>query len=99
MIKVKILSKCEHCDGKAYLPFKEAIDSKGEKYMQFLPCPKCQGSGMTGKCINLTEFKQLLEQSECPHEHVSQIGGYHFSAGEVWDDLVYVCDDCGKVLD
>ena len=99
MIKVKILSKCEHCDGKAYLPFKEAVDFKGETYMQYLPCPKCHGSGMTGKWIILPEFQKLLKEAECPHEHVSQIGSFHFSAGEVWDDIQDVCDDCGEVLD
>lgn len=29
MVKVKVLSKCEHCDGKANFPFKEDVDYKG----------------------------------------------------------------------
>jgi hypothetical protein len=96
--KVKILSKCSYCDGKAYLPEGEAVDTKGEVYMRFLPCPKCHGSGLSGKWINLYELKQLLGQSVCPHEHVSNNGGHHFSAGEVWDDIEEVCSDCGEAL-
>ena len=97
--KVKILSKCAYCDGQAYLPGGMDVDSKGEKYMRYLPCPTCHGSGLSGKWINLSDFKQLLEGSECPHAHVSRNGGHHFSAGEVWDDIEEVCDDCGQVLD
>jgi len=26
-------------------------------------------------------------------------GGFHFSAGDVWDDLTLVCMDCGANLD
>ncbi len=37
-------------------------------------------------------------QAQCPHKHSSPRGGYHFYAGEVWDDIVEVCDDCGVVL-
>ncbi len=39
---------------------------------------------------------------ECPHRRTTTVttGGYHYSAGEVWDDLrdVIVCLDCGKQL-
>ena len=93
IIKVQILSKCSYCDGKAYLPAGMDVDYKGEKYQRFLPCPKCHGAGLSGKWINLTEFQQLLEQAECSHEHVSRNGGHHFSGGEVWNNLVDVCDD------
>ena len=99
IVKVKILSKCSYCDGQAYLPSHMDVDIKGDKYMRYLPCPKCKGSGLSGKWINLTEFQQLLEQAECPHEHVLRNGGHHFSAGEVWDDIEEVCSDCGEVLD
>ena len=34
----------------------------------------------------------------CPHKHVSMVGGMHFSAGDVWDDIEEVCEDCGMVL-
>jgi len=38
-------------------------------------------------------------QASCAHEHTSFLGGWHFSAGEVWDDINEVCDDCGANLD
>ena len=38
-------------------------------------------------------------QAACPHQHTSFTGGWHFSGGEVWDDLTEVCDDCGANLD
>jgi hypothetical protein len=98
-IKVKILSICSVCKGISYLPAGEAVDTKGEVYMRYLPCTKCHGSGMSGTWINLYEFKQLLQQAECPHEHVVSNGGHHYSEGEIWDDLKEVCSDCGEILD
>ena len=98
MVKVKILSKCSYCEGKAYLPFKEDVDTKGEKYMRYLPCPGCHGSGQASKWIPLPEFQQLIQES-CAHEHVTSNGGFHFTAGEIWDDIAEVCSDCGKALD
>ncbi len=44
MIKVHILDRCKHCDRQAYLPIGEAESYTGEKYMQYEPCPQCQGS-------------------------------------------------------
>lgn len=34
-------------------------------------------------------------QKQCLHKHTSTHGGWHFSAGEVWDDITEICDDCG----
>ena len=99
MVKVKVLSKCTFCDGKAYLPAGKDVDYKRQEYERFSPCPKCHGSGMVAKWITLPEFQKLLKEAECSHEHVSQTGGFHFSAGEVWDDIEEVCSDCGEVLD
>ena len=87
MVKVKVLLKCEYCDGKAYLPFMETVDNDGRKYMQYLPCPRCHGSGLFPKWIDLAEYKLLLEQETCPHEHISRTGIHHFSGGEVWNDI------------
>jgi hypothetical protein len=98
-IKVKILSKCQDCDGQAYLPSNMGVDSRGEEYQRYLPCPKCAGSSNTEKWITLPELQKLLKESECPHEHVSQTGGFHFSGGEVWDDVKEYCRDCGELLD
>lgn len=43
------------------------------------------------------------QQEECPHRRTTAVsyGGYHFEAGQVWDDLfeVTVCLDCGKQLE
>ena len=100
MVKVKVITKCTFCDGKAYLPSGMGVDyGGGGEYQRYLPCHKCNGSGKTGKWITLPGFQQLLKETECPHEHVSQTGAYTFSAGEVWDDVQEVCDDCGEVLD
>ena len=38
-------------------------------------------------------------QAQCPHTHTSFHGGYHFSAGDVWDDVTEICIDCGANLD
>jgi hypothetical protein len=38
-------------------------------------------------------------QAKCPHLHTRMFGGFHFTAGEVWDDLTLICLDCGANLD
>jgi hypothetical protein len=38
-------------------------------------------------------------QAKCPHLHSTIYGAYHFSAGEVWDDIKELCDECGASLD
>lgn len=98
-IKVRVLTKCEDCNGKAYLPAGETEDLQGRLYTRFLPCPHCEGTGLAGKWVELPEFMTLLEQSKCGHEHISTTGGFHLTAGEVWDDLQDICNNCGKVLD
>ncbi len=37
MIKIQILDRCPHCEGKAYLPIAEDTNDKGEKYIRHLP--------------------------------------------------------------
>jgi hypothetical protein len=49
------------------------------------------------KWVDLDEFIKLLPQGECPHEHTSTNVGFHFTAGEVWDNLTEVCDDIGRM--
>ena len=98
MVKVRILTKCEHCNGKANLPVGEAINTKGETDNRHLPCPICDGTGDVGKWIDLAEFAILLKQSTCIHEHISASGSFHLIAGEVWDDIQEVCDDCGDSM-
>ena len=68
--KIQVLLKCEHCQGKAYLPEGEAEDYMGRKYIRYKPCPRCKGTGMSAKWVTLVELRQLLEQSEKTKESV-----------------------------
>ena len=99
MFKVRILSKCQHCAGKAYLPIEECEDSNGKTYIRYAPCPTCEGSGNQPQWINLEDFAKLLNLGGCHHEHTSFQGNMRFIEGDVWDDLAEVCDDCGANLD
>ena len=63
MIKVQILTRCEHCEGKAYLPAGEAESYTGKTYMRYEPCPQCQGSGKQTQWVSLREFANLLERA------------------------------------
>ena len=38
-------------------------------------------------------------QAQCQHIHYSYSGGFHYSNGDVWDDIYLLCDDCGMNLD
>ncbi len=80
------------------MPAGEAESYTGEKYIRHKPCPNCQGSAKQTKWVTLTEFALMLEAVKCQHEHTSCRGAFHFSAGDVWDDVVEVCDDCGATL-
>jgi hypothetical protein len=99
MTKVQILTTCESCNGQAYLPSGEAEDWQGKTYTRFTPCPSCEGSGLQPKWVSLAEFAILLQQEQCSHQHTSFNGGFHLTAGDVWDDLTEVCNDCGANLD
>ena len=99
MIKVQILTQCEHCQGQAYLPVGEAESYSGEKYIRHISCPICNGSGAQPKWISLEVLAALLEKETCPHKHTSFQGSLRFSQGEVWDDIHEVCHDCGTNLD
>jgi hypothetical protein len=60
-IKVKILTDCEFCEGRAYLPIGEVEDSNGGSYTRYIPCKYCEGSGLISKYINLVDFIRLME--------------------------------------
>jgi hypothetical protein len=60
-IKVKILTDCEFCEGKAYLEVGEEEDSNGGIYTRYIPCKYCEGSGLMTKYINLVDFIRLME--------------------------------------
>jgi hypothetical protein len=98
MVKIQILTQCEQCNGQAYLLVGEAESYTGEKYVRHKPCSDCEGTAKQTKWVTLEEFVELLEAVKCQHEHTSCQGGLHFSAGDVWDDIVEVCDDCGETL-
>jgi hypothetical protein len=98
MVKIQVLMKCELCQGQAYLPVGEDHDYRGISYIRHVPCVMCQGTGEARKWIELPEFLLFLEQAKCQHQHVSTNGGFHFSNGEVWDDIRSVCDDCSESL-
>lgn len=97
-MKVRVLVNCPQCQGQAYVPVGEAINTRGEKYLRHVPCSRCEGTGEAGVWIELEEFGVLLKQAACSHEHVSTRGGFHLSAGDVWDDVEEVCSDCGKEM-
>jgi hypothetical protein len=99
MTKVRILTTCSHCQGKAQLPSGEAEDYLGNRYIQHKPCPQCEGSGTQAKWISLQEFAALLPQVQCNHEHTSFQGRMRFTANGVWDEIHEVCNDCGATID
>jgi len=70
--KIHVLLKCEHCQGKAYLPEGEAEDYLGRKYIRYKPCPRCKGTGVSAKWVTLVELRQLLEQDERTQELVTR---------------------------
>lgn len=98
MAKIHLLVPCTHCQGQAYLPAGQGINCQGEAYTRYQPCPVCQGSGEMPFWADLRTLLQLLRQEACPHERTSLYGTYHFSGGELWDDLTEICDDCGQNL-
>ena len=51
MMKVRILDRCEFCDGEAYIFVCEDVDSRGETYDRYRPCEVCQGSGNREKWV------------------------------------------------
>lgn len=60
MIKIRILTACDRCNGEAYLPACEAMNTKSEPYTRYLPCPYCEGTGINPKWIGLREFVDKL---------------------------------------
>ena len=98
MLQVQILDRCPYCEGKGEVFFQVDFDTHGKPYDRYRPCSMCHGSGEYPRWISLDEFRKLL-QSHCPHKHTSMIGGMHFTAGDVWDDITEVCDDCGAILE
>ena len=65
MLKVHILTTCEHCNGVAYLPIGEGEDYEGRTYTRFAPSPICEGSGQQPKWVSLEQFAIMLVQAQC----------------------------------
>jgi hypothetical protein len=63
MIKVRILDRCEFCDGEAYIFDRQDVDSRGEVYDRYRPCEVCEGSGNQAKWVSLREFASLLDRA------------------------------------
>jgi len=63
MIKVRILDRCEFCDGEAYVFVCEDVDARGETFDRNRPCKMCQGTGNRAKWIVLRELSDLLERA------------------------------------
>ena len=53
MIKVRILDRCEFCDGEAYIFVCQDVDSRGETYDRYQPCEMCHGSGNRAKWVGV----------------------------------------------
>ena len=96
---VQILDTCPHCQGTGYLNGGEHGSPAFVRTRHSVPCPVCKGDGEFKVWVNLPRFATMLKTIKCPHKHTSFEGGYHSSNGDVWDDIVEVCDDCGAILD
>jgi len=62
MIKVRILDRCEFCDGEAYLFVSEDVDANGDTFDRYRPCEMCHGSGNRVKWVGLRELSDLMER-------------------------------------
>jgi len=56
-----MLTDCDFCEGRAYIPIGEAEDSEGGMYTRYIPCSNCDGSVLRTKYINLVYFIRLIE--------------------------------------
>jgi len=63
MEKIQILTTCQACSGRAYVPVGEETSCTGAKYIRHRPCFACQGSGKQTHWIDVKEFAMLLRAS------------------------------------
>ena len=73
--KVQIVDVCDYCQGKAYLPYQEAVNANGEKYIQHKACPQCKGTGKSTRWIPIHEFLELLFTTAKEHELIVDLLG------------------------
>jgi len=63
MMKVRILDRCEFCDGEAYVFVCEDVDARGDTFDRYRPCEMCNGSGNRAKWVSLRDLSDLLERA------------------------------------
>ena len=63
MIKVRLLDRCEYCDGDAYIFVCEDVDVRGETFVRYRPCEMCHGSGNRATWVSLKDLADLLERA------------------------------------
>ena len=51
MIKVRILDRCDTCEGEAYILECQDVDTRGEPYDRYRPCEMCHASILTSNFI------------------------------------------------
>ena len=68
---------------------------RNRKIVMELPDIDYEVSDEFGRRVTILEVDVV---DACPHKHVSMVGNMYFFAGDVWDDIEEVCEDCGKVL-
>jgi hypothetical protein len=59
MIRVRILDRCEFCDGEAYIFLCEDVDANGDSSARYRPSEMCQGSCNRAKWVSLRELSDL----------------------------------------
>jgi hypothetical protein len=57
MLKVRILDRCEFCDGEAYIFDSQDADSRGETYDRYRSCEMCIGTENSVKKHRLSPLR------------------------------------------
>jgi len=89
MDKIQILTTCQACSGKAYLPTGEEISMAGYKYIRHKPCPACDGSGKlftTGRVDLFT------------NNHKRCINGYFYFKVCAFDKRIHIYLHCANFM-
>jgi len=60
MVKILILTTCQDCKGRAYVPVCEETSGTGAKYIRHRRCFFCDGTGKQTHWIDLHEFTRML---------------------------------------
>jgi len=60
MDKIQILTTCQACSGKAYVPVGEEVSPTGVKFIFHRRCIACNGSGLKTHWVPLDELARML---------------------------------------